>query len=185
MFHLFLHRSKKSELPSGCSEASRGGPLHLASWFVWCQACRHGGHAGHIFNWFYGGGKSSSGSFGGDPLLSSELIECPVNGCSCHCAGLDASIPVPRQPFCQPPEFLPNDGGAGSLLNRMQDLQLLQAYSDQRDNIIGRMGVSMVMGGQSSRPTTGGGIQRNRREIVDPVLLLASMGSLRSGRIEN
>lgn len=44
----------------------------LSSWFTWCQSCRHGGHAGHINNWF------------------DKHTECPVTGCSCKCYSLDA-----------------------------------------------------------------------------------------------
>ncbi|CAH1154363.1 unnamed protein product [Phaedon cochleariae] len=41
-------------------------------WFSWCQTCRHGGHAGHICEWF------------------EEHQECPVSGCSCRCFAIDA-----------------------------------------------------------------------------------------------
>ncbi|KAK7593002.1 hypothetical protein V9T40_007754 [Parthenolecanium corni] len=40
-------------------------------WFTWCQTCRHGGHAGHLSDWF------------------KEHSECPVTGCSCNCQSLD------------------------------------------------------------------------------------------------
>ena len=40
-------------------------------WFSWCEQCRHGGHAGHLLEWF----QNSS--------------ECPVAGCSCHCTSID------------------------------------------------------------------------------------------------
>ncbi|KNC79286.1 hypothetical protein SARC_08318 [Sphaeroforma arctica JP610] len=39
----------------------------LSLWFSWCQNCRHGGHAGHITEWF------------------SAHDECPVSACDCHC----------------------------------------------------------------------------------------------------
>jgi hypothetical protein len=41
---------------------------------VFCQACRHGGHASHILDWFFGGlgGKTHS--------------LCPVADCECRCA---------------------------------------------------------------------------------------------------
>ena len=39
-------------------------------WFVWCQTCKHGGYAGHIFEWF------------------SKHDTCAVAGCSCHCMEL-------------------------------------------------------------------------------------------------
>ena len=87
MLSHFLFRNKGVDAISS-SEASRGGALRLASWFVWCQACRHGGHAGHIFDWFYGGGGEGN-------ALPPTIIECPVNGCFCRCAGLDSSVPQP------------------------------------------------------------------------------------------
>ncbi|KAF9809376.1 hypothetical protein IEO21_07417 [Rhodonia placenta] len=41
---------------------------------VFCQTCRHGGHASHILQWFYGeDGRRSHGT-------------CPVAGCECRCA---------------------------------------------------------------------------------------------------
>ena len=39
--------------------------------FAWCQTCRHGGHAGHLSDWF------------------KVNVDCPVSGCSCVCAALD------------------------------------------------------------------------------------------------
>ncbi|GFS07451.1 WD repeat-containing protein mio [Elysia marginata] len=44
----------------------------FGDWFTWCQTCRHGGHAAHLTQWFR------------------EHSECPVTGCSCKCAALDA-----------------------------------------------------------------------------------------------
>jgi hypothetical protein len=41
------------------------------SWFTWCQACRHGGHADHMADWFR------------------QHAECPVTDCKCHCMSLD------------------------------------------------------------------------------------------------
>mmetsp|Transcript_6135 Transcript_6135/g.9369 ORF Transcript_6135/g.9369 Transcript_6135/m.9369 type:complete len:323 (-) Transcript_6135:346-1314(-) len=43
-------------------------------WFVWCQECRHGGHAGHMYKWF------------------ETHAVCPVAKCTCRCAMLDAPI---------------------------------------------------------------------------------------------
>lgn len=41
---------------------------------VFCQTCRHGGHAAHILDWFYGeAGERSHGL-------------CPVADCNCRCA---------------------------------------------------------------------------------------------------
>jgi hypothetical protein len=38
-------------------------------WFMWCQRCKHGGHAGCLDKWFSGGRHT-----------------CGVNGCSCKCS---------------------------------------------------------------------------------------------------
>ncbi|UYV67394.1 MIOS [Cordylochernes scorpioides] len=43
----------------------------VASWFTWCQTCRHGGHAQHLLDWF----KVHS--------------NCPVASCQCKCLSLD------------------------------------------------------------------------------------------------
>ncbi|CAG4982501.1 unnamed protein product [Colias eurytheme] len=47
------------------------GGAHFAGWFSWCVACRHGGHAAHLLDWF------------------SNHTECPVSSCSCRCSSLD------------------------------------------------------------------------------------------------
>ncbi|XP_052741248.1 GATOR complex protein MIOS isoform X2 [Bicyclus anynana] len=49
----------------------------FGGWFSWCVACRHGGHAAHLLQWF------------------SEHSECPVSSCSCRCAALDPPDPAP------------------------------------------------------------------------------------------
>jgi WD40 repeat protein len=36
-------------------------------WFTWCQTCKHGGHAGHMLEWF------------------ETHTECPVSDCHCKC----------------------------------------------------------------------------------------------------
>ncbi|CAH8545006.1 unnamed protein product [Heterobilharzia americana] len=56
----------------------------IADWFVWCQACRHGGHASHLIDWFYGDSLSNSNDIG-------HFKECPVSGCQCRCAALDTN----------------------------------------------------------------------------------------------
>ena len=38
-------------------------------WMVWCNSCKHGGHAGHILDWFESHDK------------------CPVSACECRCDG--------------------------------------------------------------------------------------------------
>ncbi|KAG2235345.1 hypothetical protein INT48_004964 [Thamnidium elegans] len=42
-------------------------PAGFDLWFTWCQTCRHGGHAVHMFDWFQ---KHST---------------CPVSNCTCQC----------------------------------------------------------------------------------------------------
>uniref|UniRef100_A0A0X3PQ69 MIOS-like alpha-solenoid domain-containing protein n=2 Tax=Schistocephalus solidus TaxID=70667 RepID=A0A0X3PQ69_SCHSO len=98
--------------PKSLSEDIRGNGgtvLPVSSWFVWCQACRHGGHAGHLSEWFYGGGGSDySGRGGRTGSIPVNLIECPVNGCTCRCASLDAKQPEPAVSFNDFPA-LPHD----------------------------------------------------------------------------
>ncbi|KAH9915044.1 uncharacterized protein BXZ73DRAFT_92696 [Epithele typhae] len=43
---------------------------------VFCQTCRHGGHASHILEWFYGEGGATSRAHG----------TCAVAGCDCRCS---------------------------------------------------------------------------------------------------
>jgi hypothetical protein len=57
-------------------------PSWAAQWFTWCQACRHGGHAGHMAEWFR------------------THADCPVTDCRCQCAKFviphaDGVEPVP------------------------------------------------------------------------------------------
>ena len=42
-------------------------PQDPKEWFVWCTACSHGGHLGHIQDWF------------------SKHKKCPVDDCKCFC----------------------------------------------------------------------------------------------------
>ncbi|KAI9249265.1 WD40-repeat-containing domain protein [Sporodiniella umbellata] len=42
-------------------------PAGFDLWFTWCQSCRHGGHAIHMFDWFQ------------------KHTTCPVSNCSCQC----------------------------------------------------------------------------------------------------
>lgn len=39
---------------------------------VICQTCRHGGHASHILDWFFGEGNRAHGV-------------CPIADCDCRC----------------------------------------------------------------------------------------------------
>lgn len=43
---------------------------------VFCQACRHGGHSGHILDWFFGGAQGKA------------HLSCAVADCDCRCAEL-------------------------------------------------------------------------------------------------
>jgi hypothetical protein len=40
-------------------------------WWIWCQRCKHGGHCGHLEEWF----------------LNHD--ECPVSDCNCTCLNRD------------------------------------------------------------------------------------------------
>ncbi|KAA3674201.1 WD repeat-containing protein mio [Paragonimus westermani] len=57
----------------------------MTSLFIWCQACRHGGHASHLADWFH-----ADSAVEGDP----SNTMCPVSGCSCRCATLDSLRPI-------------------------------------------------------------------------------------------
>jgi WD repeat-containing protein mio len=46
----------------------------VASWFSWCQFCRHGGHLQHIQEWF------------------KNHQECPVTCCNCNCFAIDSPL---------------------------------------------------------------------------------------------
>lgn len=65
---------------SSASPGEHPSPKHGQSklsphqdWFSWCQTCRHGGHAGHITEWFR------------------EHGDCPVTGCTCRCMAIDSA----------------------------------------------------------------------------------------------
>jgi len=53
------------QLSEGLSWSS--GVQNFDDWFSWCQTCKHGGHSGHLADWF----KSHS--------------VCPVSDCDCKC----------------------------------------------------------------------------------------------------
>ncbi len=63
----------KEKDESGKFDDSSAQPF--GAWFTWCQACRHGGHATHITEWF------------------KTHVECPVTDCSCVCMSLDQAAP--------------------------------------------------------------------------------------------
>ncbi|KAJ1627544.1 hypothetical protein T492DRAFT_842260 [Pavlovales sp. CCMP2436] len=56
----------------GRQPGTEGGAFD--EWFSWCLACRHGGHARHLSEWF------------------AEHVECPVSNCKCRCAHLDPAF---------------------------------------------------------------------------------------------
>lgn len=61
-------------LPAALAEAdfTPSPSSAFSHWMVWCQTCRHGGHAQHLEEWF-------------------ELHDvCPVADCECRCSLLDA-----------------------------------------------------------------------------------------------
>ncbi|GAB5362175.1 hypothetical protein AAMO2058_000775700 [Amorphochlora amoebiformis] len=56
----------------GKTKGIDGDSAHpFGEWFVWCQECRHGGHAGHMHDWF------------------ANHFVCPVAKCDCRCMQLD------------------------------------------------------------------------------------------------
>ncbi|KAI1787427.1 hypothetical protein LXA43DRAFT_1029054 [Ganoderma leucocontextum] len=59
----------------GASASSAIPSDTLEEALVFCQTCRHGGHASHILEWFYGEGGAASRAHG----------TCPVAGCECRC----------------------------------------------------------------------------------------------------
>ncbi|KAI8143121.1 hypothetical protein BJV82DRAFT_515140, partial [Fennellomyces sp. T-0311] len=52
------------------NDSRKADPAGFDLWFTWCQTCRHGGHAVHIFEWF------------------KNHTTCPVSNCSCNCYSL-------------------------------------------------------------------------------------------------
>lgn len=56
----------------------------FASWFTWCQTCRHGGHSSHIIGWFM------------------DNTVCPVAGCKCKCMSMDANARLVSETVPQP-----------------------------------------------------------------------------------
>ncbi|CAK1551406.1 unnamed protein product [Leptosia nina] len=75
-----LPRCGVCSLHLGTSAVGGGavGGANFATWFSWCVACRHGGHAAHLLHWF------------------SEHTECPVSSCACRCSSLDPPDPPDR-----------------------------------------------------------------------------------------
>jgi hypothetical protein len=72
-FHLVTNRIFNC-VQSGSAELR--AVSQFGEWFTWCQSCRHGGHASHLLHWF------------------SIHTDCPVTGCTCKCAQLDADSEI-------------------------------------------------------------------------------------------
>lgn len=56
----------------------------IAEAIVFCQTCRHGGHASHIMEWFFGGNREGDGN--GQERGGKAHSVCPVPDCDCPCA---------------------------------------------------------------------------------------------------
>jgi hypothetical protein len=67
-FNRYMVQKRNVEVVEGGSEAPEHAALPLAHWFLFCQLCKHGGHAECIESWF-GGARGV----------------CGVNGCTCVC----------------------------------------------------------------------------------------------------
>lgn len=65
-----MHMGTKTVSPIVDIESTK--VMEFASWFTWCQTCRHGGHASHMVDWFR------------------EHTECPVTACNCRCVNIDS-----------------------------------------------------------------------------------------------
>ncbi|KAM5536681.1 hypothetical protein V8D89_009608 [Ganoderma adspersum] len=68
-----LNLAPESGRGANASSAIPSETLHEA--LVFCQTCRHGGHASHIIEWFYGEGGAVTRAHG----------TCPIAGCDCRC----------------------------------------------------------------------------------------------------
>lgn len=51
---------------------------------VFCQTCRHGGHASHIMEWFFPVDCEENGDGQGRGSKAHDV--CAVPDCDCHCA---------------------------------------------------------------------------------------------------
>ncbi|XP_047532959.1 GATOR complex protein MIOS-B [Vanessa atalanta] len=81
--------------PAPAPAAGAAAGAHFGGWFSWCVACRHGGHAAHLLQWF------------------SEHSECPVSSCTCRCSALDPPDPpeMPSAPAAPPGSVAVPSGG--------------------------------------------------------------------------
>lgn len=67
--------------------------ISFGKWFLFCQHCRHGGHATCIDQWFGGFGQvclttaaaAASDSDNHDEDEIRKRLVCGVNGCDCRC----------------------------------------------------------------------------------------------------
>ena len=59
----------------------------IAEAIVFCQTCRHGGHASHIMEWFFGDHPvDCEGDGDGQERGGRAHDVCAVPDCDCHCA---------------------------------------------------------------------------------------------------
>ncbi|KAH7107973.1 hypothetical protein BKA62DRAFT_680564 [Auriculariales sp. MPI-PUGE-AT-0066] len=69
----------------GTSSIGLGGPQDTVDQaFIFCQTCRHGGHASHVLEWFFG--NSSTDEDGPGPKETHDV--CAAGDCECRCADL-------------------------------------------------------------------------------------------------
>ena len=58
----------------------------IAEAIVFCQNCRHGGHASHIMEWFFGGDPADCEGDGDGQERGGKAHDiCAVPDCDCHC----------------------------------------------------------------------------------------------------
>lgn len=72
--HQRSQHSPPSSIASGSSVGANVRSFASAA-LVWCQTCRHGGHAAHLAEWF-----------------RRKHRVCPAPGCKCRCPTLDAQL---------------------------------------------------------------------------------------------
>jgi hypothetical protein len=80
--------------PKGTHDSSRDVPANqtvpedtIAEAIVFCQTCRHGGHASHIMEWFFGDDPTGFEGDENDQERGGKAHSvCPVPDCDCPCA---------------------------------------------------------------------------------------------------
>ena len=55
----------------------------IAEAIVFCQTCRHGGHASHIMEWFFPPDYGGDGDGQERERMAHDV--CAVPDCNCHC----------------------------------------------------------------------------------------------------